>query len=74
MNNTIKILVDENSKGKRLDVFLTENIIQLTRSILKKLIEKEHVKLNKKILTSPSTKVKVKDQISINIITLFDFF
>ena len=68
MNNTIKFLVDENSNGKRLDVFLTENISHLTRSFLKKLIEKEQVKLNKKILTSPSTKVKVKDQISINII------
>jgi len=68
MNNTIKFLVDKNSNGKRLDVFLTENISHLTRSFLKKLIEKEQVKLNKKILTSPSAKVKVKDQISINII------
>ena len=68
MNNTIKFLVDENSSGKRLDVFLTENISHLTRSFLKKLIEQKQVKLNKKILTSPSTKVKVKDQISINII------
>ena len=68
MNNTIKFLVDENNNGKRLDVFLTENISHLSRSFLKKLIEKEQVKLNKKILTSPSTKVKVKDQISINII------
>ena len=68
MNNTIKFLVDKNSSGKRLDVFLTENISHLTRSFLKKLIEQKQVKLNKKILTSPSTKVKVKDQISINII------
>ena len=67
MNNTIKFLVDENSNGKRLDIFLTENISHLTRSFLKRLIEKEQVKLNKKILTSPATKVKVKDQISINI-------
>ena len=69
MNNTIKFLVDKNSNGKRLDVFLTENISHLTRSFLKRLIEKEQVKLNKKIFTSPSTKVKVKDQISININT-----
>ena len=69
MNNTIKFLVDKNSNGKRLDVFLTENISHLTRSFLKRLIEKEQVELNKKILTSPSTKVKVKDQISININT-----
>ena len=68
MNNTIKFLVDENSDGKRLDIFLTENISHLTRSFLKKLIEKGQVKLNKKTLTSPSTKVRVKDQISINIV------
>ena len=68
MNNTIKFLVDESSSGKRLDVFLSENINHLTRSFLKKLIENEKVKINKKILTSPSTKVKIKDLISINII------
>ena len=67
MNNTIKFLINENSNGKRLDIFLTENISHLTRSFLKKLIEKGQVKLNKKVLISPSTKVKVKDQISINI-------
>ena len=68
MNNTIKFFVNENSHGKRLDIFLTENISYLTRSFLKKLIEEEQVTINKKILTSPATKVKVKDQISINII------
>tara|TARA_B100000963_G_scaffold308208_1_gene283599 strand:- start:348 stop:1328 length:981 start_codon:yes stop_codon:yes gene_type:complete len=68
MNNTIKFSVNENDSGKRLDVYLTENINHFTRSFLKKLIEKKQVKLNKKVLTSPATKVKIKDQISINII------
>ena len=68
MNNTIKFSVDKSNSGKRLDVFLAENINHLTRSFLKKLIENEQVKINKKILTSPSTKVKIKDLISINII------
>ena len=68
MNNTIKFLVDEKNNGKRLDVFLAENINHLTRSFLKKLIENEQVKLNKKVLKAPSTKVKYKDQIIINII------
>ena len=68
MNNTIKFLVDKNNSGKRLDIFLTENISHLTRSFLKKLIEKEQVKVNKKILTSPSAKVKIKkpDWLQIN--------
>ena len=68
MNNTIKFLVDEKNNGKRLDVFLAENINHLTRSFLRKLIENEHVKLNKKVLRAPSTKVKYKDQVIINII------
>ncbi len=68
MNNTIKFLVDEKNNGKRLDVFLAENINHLTRSYLKKSIENEQVKLNKKILRTPSTKVKYKDQVIINII------
>ena len=68
MNNTIKFLVDEKNNGKRLDVFLAENINHLTRSFLKKLIENGQVKLNKKVLKTPSTKVKYKDQVIINII------
>ena len=68
MNNTIKFLVDEKNHGKRLDVFLAENINHLTRSSLKKLIENEQVKLNKKVLKAPSAKVKYKDQVIINII------
>ena len=46
MNNTIKFSVDENNSGKRLDVFLAENINEFTRSFLKKLIEDKQVKLN----------------------------
>ena len=72
MNNTIKFLVDEKNSGKRLDVFLAENINHLTRSYLKKLIENEYVKLNKKVLRIPSTKVKYKDQVIINIIENYE--
>ena len=68
MNNTIKFSVDKKNSGKRLDVFLAENINHLTRSFLKRLIENEQVKLNKKVLKAPSTKVKYKDQVIINIV------
>ena len=66
MKNTIKFSVDDNDNGKRLDVFLAENINEFTRSFLKKLIQEKQVKLNNIILSSPSTKVKYKDQIVIN--------
>ena len=68
MNNTIKFFVDTQNSGKRLDVFLTENIERYTRSYLKKLIERKQVKLNKNFLISPSTKIKFKDQITVQII------
>jgi 23S rRNA pseudouridine1911/1915/1917 synthase len=68
MNNTIKFSVDSNNNGKRLDVFLSENIGQFTRSFLKKLIENNQVKLNNKITPLSSTKVKYKDLIIVNIV------
>ena len=67
MNNTIKFSVDRNNSGKRLDIFLAENINHLTRSFLKKLIENKQVKINNTVSLSPSTKIKNKDQIIINI-------
>jgi 23S rRNA pseudouridine1911/1915/1917 synthase len=68
MDNTIKFSIDLKNSGKRLDVFLSDNINQFTRSFLKKLIESKQVKLNNKISSSPSTKVKYKDIIMVNIV------
>jgi 23S rRNA pseudouridine1911/1915/1917 synthase len=68
MNNTIKFSVDMKNNGKRLDIFLRENIKNFTRSYLKKIIENKQVRLNTSILTAPSTKIKDKDEIVINII------
>ena len=63
MNNTIKFLVDAKNSGKRVDIFLAENIKQYTRSFLKKLILNKQARLNQSIISSPSTKIKYKDQI-----------
>ena len=68
MNNTIKLSVDFKNSGKRLDIFLKENVKQCTRSFLKKLIEDNQVQVNNNILSSPAAKIKHKDQIKINII------
>ena len=68
MNNTIKFFVDAQNNGKRLDVFLRENIKNYTRSFLKKLIGDKQVKLNNSKLISPSTKIKYKDQIIVDIV------
>ena len=68
MNNTIKFSVNTKNSGKRLDIFLTENINDFTRSYLKKLITDKQVKINGSVNVLPSAKVKYNDQISINII------
>ena len=68
MNNTIKFLVDLKDSGKRLDVFLADNVKNFTRSYLKKLIENNQVKLNEKVFLLPSVKIKYKDKIIVNII------
>ena len=67
MDKTIEFSINEINNGKRLDVYLSTQISFLTRSYIKKLIEGKKVNLNKKIIISPSTKVKTNDQITVNI-------
>ena len=68
MDKTIKFLINKKNNGKRLDLFLSEEIKDFTRSYFKKLIEKNKVKLNNIINDSPSTKIKTNDKIVIDII------
>ena len=65
MNKTIEFLVNRIDSGKRLDVFLSKEIKSLTRSYIKKLIEKNKVSLNKIQNISPATRVKINDKIII---------
>ena len=67
MNNTIKFFVNRINSGKRLDIFLSEHIDDYTRSYIKKLIESKNVKSNNIIVSSPSTKIKYEDEITIYI-------
>ena len=70
MNNTIKFLVTKNYDGYRLDVYLSKKIKDLTRSYIKKLIEKKEIKINKISIAMPSTKVRRNDEILVNRIKL----
>ena len=45
MDKTIEFSVNKKNNGERLDIFLSEKISNLTRSYIKKLIEKNKVKL-----------------------------
>jgi 23S rRNA pseudouridine1911/1915/1917 synthase len=68
MNKTIEFLINKKNNGERLDIFLSKEIKNLTRSYIKKLIEKNNVKLNKITSNLPSTKIKTNDKITINIV------
>ena len=62
MQKTIE--VDENSQGKRLDIYLSEKFNELSRSRIKKLIEEEIILLNDKA-QKPSTKLNINDVITV---------
>ena len=68
MNNSIKFLIDDNSSGKRVDIFLTKILNNYTRSHIKKLIEAKHLKINGISITSPSTKLKNLDKVVFELI------
>tara|TARA_B100000941_G_C28434592_1_gene516210 strand:- start:78 stop:1058 length:981 start_codon:yes stop_codon:yes gene_type:complete len=68
MNKTMKFLVNEINSGERIDIYLSKKINFLTRSFIKKLIEKNGVLLNKKKTQTSSIKVKVNDEVLIDII------
>ena len=65
MNNTIKFLVKNNDNGERADIFLSKKVKNLTRSFLKKLIKKNLLKVNNKIINSPSIKLKKNDNVNV---------
>ena len=64
MQEKIEILTD--NVGKRLDVFLSEVLIDLTRSYIKNMIERGLVLVNKKI-EKAGYKLRQKDLIEVNI-------
>ena len=64
-NNTIEFLVNNEDAEKRLDICLSNHISHLTRSSLKKAIEKRKVAINGEIVNLPSKKVKFRQSIKI---------
>ena len=68
MNNTIKFLIKKSDNGERADIFLSKKINYLTRSFLKKLIQKNLLKINNKTRNSPSIRLKTNDNLEIKLI------
>ena len=67
-DNSTKLLITEEDAGSRLDIVLTKLLPELTRSNLKKIIELNQVKINNIITNSPSKKLKINDNIEINLL------
>ncbi len=62
-----KIVVQEN--GKRLDAYLHEQIPDLSRTMIKKMLEQGNIMVNKKNV-KPSYIVKIQDEIEVQEIEL----
>ena len=67
MNKTITFLAKDLEKKIRLDKFLTENLKNLSRSQIKKIIVSKNIKINKKQIIASSEKIKENDLIEVNI-------
>ena len=65
----MKFSVDKRDAGTRIDIYLTKKISKFTRSFLKKIILTKNLKINNTVVSSPSTKIKTKDIIFINILS-----
>ena len=64
----MKFSVSKNNNGERVDIYLSQKIERFSRSFIKKLILERKVTLNKKIVTSPATKIKREDIVIIEFI------
>ena len=65
-NKTIKILSTSSDKGKRIDIFLSEKLKEVTRSNIKKMINLKKVILNDTLVESQSKKINSNDEIKVN--------
>ena len=65
----MKFSVDKRDAGTRIDIYLTKKISKFTRSFLKKIILTKNLKINNTVVSSPSTKIKTKDIIFVNILS-----
>lgn len=63
----LEFKIDENDKGKRVDVFCTENVEDFGRTYVQYIISEENILLNNK-KTKSSKKLKVGDTVTIKLI------
>ena len=67
MEKDINFIVDKSEDNLRVDVLINKREELISRTRIKNLILKEKLKLNNKIITSPSKKVLIGDKLSLQI-------
>ena len=65
MEKKINLIVKEKDKNPRIDVFISNNIKEMSRTRIKNLILGKKLKLNNKIILDPSKKVNFNDNIKL---------
>ncbi|WP_129596367.1 RluA family pseudouridine synthase [Anaerophilus nitritogenes] len=63
----IEFVVDDLDEEKRIDLYLSEELTHFSRSFIQKLIEKDKVKVNGKLIEAKKYKVKEDDVIEVEI-------
>ena len=67
MEKKINLIVKDNDKNLRVDVFINKKEIDISRTRIKNLILDKKLKLNNKLLEDPSKKVSVSDIVELTI-------
>ena len=67
MKKKIKLIVKEDDKGLRVDIFINKIENQISRTRIKNLILEGKLKINNKILKSPSKRIKPGDILNLKI-------
>lgn len=67
MKNIINLIVKQNSHKKRIDTFIFENCVKLSRTRIKNLILDKRLKINDKINNLPSKKVSEGDVVYLEV-------
>ena len=62
-----KLVVNEQNAGIRIDAYIANEMEELSRMAVKRLVEENQIKLNGKIVTKISYKVQKDDEIEVNI-------
>ena len=67
MKKKINLIVKDNDKNLRVDVFINKKVKDLSRTRIKNLILGEKLKLNNKLILEPSKKISIGDTLELTI-------